>query len=292
MNLIQLVPIPGHLATSYGKSGKTRDGTGRPWPYSRLITVEAASKRDPEPWMVTPATARGLEALDTDMRLRGSAGLRITDARRLWTRQATERAMYDAWVAAGQPDRGSRGWKDGTMRNVFVKPAGGSHHQWGAALDFDVFALDFPDVAPDDQLAVLWDLAEPYGFKPIIAHPEREQSESWHFDHLGPLEDVYDLFREARRQNAKYGDAYGLTALTGCILTGQYQGGAKLHRLVQARLLLHGQFIGKPDGDIGKMTRAGLDAVGIGGVNSTTSMSLVLARLDELGIGNAQMAAA
>lgn len=283
--IIELVPVPGTLATSYGLPGKARDDAGRPWKYEKLLSVAAMARKNPEVWTCTPGMADALVRLDAAMKAKGSGGLRLTEVRRLWSFQASERAKYDTWVNAGRPDPGSRGWRAEVMRTTFVAKPGESNHQWGGAIDIDAYALDFPGVPEDAQLGVFWDLAEDYGLRPIIAHPDRGQSECWHFDRLGPLQVVYDLFRAASKKDPAYRQAYALTAFTGCVLAGTYQGDAKLERLVQARLLLAGQFIGSCDGAIGKMTLAGLKAVGVEGVTKSTPASVVLGRLDELGVG-------
>lgn len=290
--MIRLVPVPPKLATSYGKAGRTRDDANQPYKYEKLVKAEMMARSNPDGWSCTPGMARALELLDADMRERGSAGLRLTEVRRSWAFQAAERAKFDNWVRAGRPEQGSRAYQAPVMRTTFVAQPGESNHQWGAAVDFDVYALDFPDTPDDSQLSTLWELALERGFTPIIAHPERSQSECWHFDHFGPLKEVYRLFAEAGRKNAAYRSAYALTAFTGCVLTGTFQGQGKMERLLQARLLLAGQFVGKPDGQIGKMTMAGLEAVGVTGVTRATPASILLGRLDELGVGAEALAEA
>lgn len=281
---IQLVPVPGTLATSYGLPGKPRDPSGQVWRYDKLLTVAALARKNPEVWMCTPGMADALVNIDAGMKARGSAGLRLTEVRRSWVYQAAERTKYDNWVAAGRPEPGTRAWRADIMRTTFVAKVGESNHLWGGAFDIDAYALDFPNVPDDAQLGVFWDIAEDFGVRPIIAHPDRSQSECWHFDRLGPLQVVYDLFRAASRENAAYRQAYALTAFVGCVLTGSYVGHGKLERLVQARLLLAGEFIGACDGQIGPRTIAGLKAVGIEADRSMPA-SLLLARLDELEVG-------
>ena len=188
-------------------------------------------------------------------------------------------------MAAGRPDPGTRTFHAEVMRTTFVSKPGESNHQWGGAIDADVYALDFPGVKEDAQLSVFWDLADDVGLLPIIKHADRSQSECWHFDRLGPLQGVYDLFTAAGKTNPAYRPPYALTAFTVCVLTGTFTGDAKLERLVQARLLIAGQFVGKPDGVLGAMTYRGLEAVGITGVAKGTPASNLLGRLDELKVG-------
>lgn len=277
---VTLVPVPPDLRTSYGPGVKPRDASGRVWAYGKLLTAGVMAVKNPAAWRCTPGTARALLALDADMKARGSAGLRLTEVCRPWRVQAAERSKLEHWWAAGKPKPGARGWNEATMRTTFVTRAGEGNHNWGAAIDIDVEGLDFPGVAPDRQLAVFWELAAEHGFRPIIAHPNGAQAEAWHFDHVGPLQNVYDMVKE---YGAGKLDPYAETARAGCVLTGVFEGDRKMERLVQARLLLAGHWCGPCDGLIGPTTMAALKELGLSGPRSSAP-AYWLGKLDELGV--------
>ncbi len=282
---VQLVPVPGELATSYGMAGKTRDAAGQPFKHGKLLTVAAIARKNPEAWQCTPGMAKALLGIDAAMKARGSGGLRLTEVRRSWTFAASERAKYDTWVNAGRPEKGSRFFRAEVMRTTYITHPDEGNHVWGGAFDIDAYALDFPGVPEDGQLGVFWDCADDFGIRPIIAHPDRSQSECWHFDRLGPLEAVYGLFKAAGKKNPVYRQAYAHTARVGCVLAGTFVGNLKMERLVQARLLLGGQFVGIVDGKFGALTKAALAAHGIEGVTSTTSPAVLLGELNRLRVG-------
>lgn len=281
VNIIPLVPVPPSLATCYGPGVKPRDSSGGLWRYDKLVTAGAMAVKNPEAWKCTPGHARDLLRLDEAMKRAGSRGIRLTEVRRPWAVQAAERAKLERWWAAGKPRPGQRGWNAETMRTTYVARAGGGNHTWGGADDIDLDGLDFPGVARDHQLQAFWEISAPLGFTPIIAHPNAGQSEAWHFDHLGPLQNVYDLFKEA---GPGYYDAYAQTALVGCVLTGSFEGDRKMERMVQARLLLAGFWTGPCDGQIGPTTMKGFAEAEIGGVLRTTSPVTLLNKLDEAGV--------
>lgn len=288
-NFIPLVQLATELRTSYGPGGKTRDELRRPFPYTRLQRVTTTNPA----WRATAGTATALAKLDEAMKAEGSAGLRLTDVFRSYALQQQARSAFEAWVAAGKPQPGDPGWRTG-MKPVFVQPPGESFHNCGMAVDFDIEALDFTGInvrqEPDAALAKLWDLAIPLGLRPCIAHPTFGQSEAWHFDHMGPLRKVHELFK--LQKDPRYRRAYSLTALVGCVLTGTYTGQDRFERMVQGRLLLTGHFCGLPDGKVGPMTRKALEAAGIKGVVASTPVLDVLRAMDDARVGLDAMAAA
>lgn len=285
MNTVPIVDCPPTLRTSYGPRGKTRDEAGRVWPYDKLVTAEAMGKNNRAAWSCTPGTAAGLTLLDELMREKGSKGLRLTELKRSYTLQKAERVKFENWMSMGRPTPGTKGYSASTMRSTRVSKAGDSNHNWGGAVDLDVYALDLPGVTGDAALSLLWDLGRQAGFKPILDNPRLGQAECWHFDHLGTLAVVRDLFLQHRSERPEYREVAAITAQVGCILTGDFVGDRKLERLVQARLLLAGYWVGLPDGIIGQKTRAALEVCGIAGVTGATPAPVILANLDERRVG-------
>lgn len=158
-------------------------------------------------------------------------------------------------------------------------------------MDIGVTALRFFDGRQGDAaLTAFWEVAVRHGFTPIISEPRVDRSESWHFDHLGPLRAVRDMFRSRTAENVEYASAHAIAAEVGCILLGTHTGGLQMERYVQARLLLAGQWCGLPDGKIGTKTRAALKAVGIDAL-ATSSASEIIMQLDAQGVGVEQLRA-
>lgn len=275
---IDLVRVPENLATSYAPGGRTRDAMGKPWSYGRLMLVGACK---PDHWRVAPWVAQSLLRLEMAMRAAGSSGMRLTDVLRRPEEQAKLRAMYDRWISAGRPPQGSRDFDTATMKTAFAARPYESNHQWGGALDFDVEALDFPGLEPEQQLPRFWQLARPLGFRPIIAAPHVHQSESWHFDCYGPLQRVFDGFEDANLAGVS---SYAQTALAGCVLAGLYKGSLPNERLVQARLLAAGFFCGPVDGIVGPRTLEALWKAGVAEARRSTPAATLLSRLDGLGV--------
>lgn len=294
MNLIALDTIPDGIASSYGPGGATRQRVGgrvTPWRYEDLTSCAALGRRTNSVWKLSRGTARDLVALNDDMRAAGSPGLRLTEGWRPFGVSEAEHEKWLAWRAAGSPDPDSTQFVKGRMRTAYVAPAGRSFHNSGLAIDIDVELLGFPGLSGDDALGVFWDLAAARGFTPIIVAPKSGQSESWHFDHLGPLTRVVEAFVAHRKESRVYADPYGLTAWVGCILSGQVIGPKALERYLQARLLLAGFWAGVPDGVIGPKTLAALATAGVSMPRGTPA-SVLIGKLDELEIGVADLAAA
>jgi len=292
--LTSIVPhrtLPAHLATSYGPRGATMGRDGRPWPHSKLTTVGQLAPRDRDgAWKAPPGMCQGLEDLDAAMKAAGSAGVRLTEVTRPVERVRTERAKYDTWVEAGRPSPGTPRYQSRAMRTVYIAPPNFTNHQWGGAVDFHVYALDFPGLKGNAALSKLWDLAIPLGFTPIIKNPSLEQSECWHFDRLGPLAGVRAAFVAHRNESPDFRNAYGLTAMVGNVLVGTFTGTKKMERYVQCRLLLAGHWPGPPDGQIGPKTRKALKAAGVEGVRTRTSASVIVGLMDEAGVGLPELA--
>lgn len=284
--MIKLVALDGGLRSAYCKSKPgTRDARGEvPRRIDTYLVGEVPSKG----WQATPATAKALVELDRLIKEAKGEPLRLSDVFRSLTASNEGHQKYLNWLAAGSPPPGTTAFSYKTMKAAYVAPAGQSMHNTGLAFDMDVHAIQFPgtDQGSNEALSVFWEIAEAAGWRPIIRDPIVHQSESWHFDHLGPLRKVRKLYRNQGVRNA-----YGETATVGCALAGQLPGGSKGNeQYIQARLTLefackgHGKWIGKADGIRGGMTKAGLEAVGVPNVKGNTSASVIVAKLNELGI--------
>lgn len=261
-------------------------------PEGRLLTV---GQRTGGVWG-TPGTIRDLQRLDHACVERGGRRPRVRQVGRSWDEQILLRASYDRWRAAGEPQPGKPGWTN-AMSTAYAAPPGTSNHGWGAAVDFDRYSLEFPGTgaATNAALEVFWEIAGEFGFTPVIAAPRINQSESWHFDHLGPLAGVRDLLRA---KGVRDGGSWAARA--GHALIGTWKDTGATWRYVQARLLLHAAengaagapgFPGVPDGILGRKTLTALAEVGITATASTPWGEVVMA-LDERQIGTAALAAA
>lgn len=292
-NTIQLVELDGSLHTSYSsRDGLTsRGGKPIPWTEAKRVGDYKAPRKS---WRASQGTAAALLAANQAVVAAGWPGLRVTEAIRDHEVVERERNKYDFWIASGKPDPKSSTYNAKNMRHVYIKRPNETNHQWGGAVDFDVFAWAQDGAAKgltgNQSLSALWELLAPHGFTPILVEPFLNQSEAWHFDHYGSLSIVRGLFTEHRNDGAAYADRAGLTAMTGCILAGTYVGERKLEKLVQARLLIAGHWVGLPDGDLGKKTRAGLAAAGLPSTGALPGLGELLGQMDAAGVGMAEVA--
>lgn len=294
MNHIPLVALPADTPTSYLPGGGTRLVGGAVPHLSMVRTVGQIGGGNA--WRLTPASAAALAAVQAELVGLGCEPTRLTEAFRDPATQANARASYDAWVRAGRPEPGRVGWVAG-MKTAYVTRAGESNHGWGAATDIDVGALQMPKVArgSDAALSLWWEIAAPHGWTPIIARPDVHQSECWHFDHLGPLRAVLELYQDAGRNSTTYrGIEHAQTSRCGAALAGtlpQLLVPDLTAAHIQARLNLAGHFCGLIDGQLGAMSRSALKSVGITATSKTKSEAL-LVELDAAGIALAQIAEA
>lgn len=283
--IIHTVPIAGHIRTVFNAAEETRLSTGLPLPASACLTV---AQRALPRYTASPGTARDLALLVGELERLG-CDFRVRQLYRDNRQQADLHARYSRWMAAGRPKPGARGWDGSVMSTAAASQPNRSWHGAGMAMDIGLSNLRFGDgLTGDAALDRFWDIAAPYGFTPIIREPRMTISEAWHFDHMGPLRAVRDLFIAHKEESEVYRAAAGLAAEVGCVLLGTHSGFLQPERTVQARLLLEGVFVGAPDGKIGAKTRAGLAEFGIK-VIGTTPASEILTAMDEQQIGFAKM---
>lgn len=283
--IIKLVPLPGHIRTVFNAADETRQSTGLPLPASACLTV---GQRPLKRYTGSPATVRDLTALVAELERLG-CDFRVRQVYRDNQEQADVYNRYVRWMEAGRPKPGTRGWDASVMSTAAASAPNRSWHGCGMAMDIGLSNLRFGDgLVGDAALDRFWDVAAPFGFTPIIGAPSMTKSEAWHFDHMGPLRAVRDMFIERKAEHDAYRSAAGIAAEVGCILLGTHSGFQQTERTVQARLLLAGIFVGLPDGKIGTKTRAGLKEVGIT-VSGATPASDILTQMDEAGIAHAKM---
>lgn len=266
--LVPLVKVDLGLLTAYDAGGRQVRHDGRP--VMDPLTVGEDSGARTGRWLMVPGAARGLARAADLWKSAGGEPFRITDMLRSGLRRKRLRAGFEEWVAAGRPARGRPGWRP-TMHDAFVAEQNGSFHGCGCAVDVVVGLLSHPEsgqVGSDDALAEFWRVMGAGGFTPVISQPHAAQSESWHFDWLGPLRVVQWAYRTETRGT---GSSYTRAAEVGTLLTGQWVGTKIEERTFQAvcaflwaRLPalndfmddLPVVFVGRCDGLLGPKTRA------------------------------------
>lgn len=180
--------------------------------------------------------------------------LRVTDLWRDVVVQAAARKRYDAWVAAGKPARLIGGklnpaFDAKAMKDAFVALPGKSMHNGGRAVDLSTVAMQ--KALGAQYLDAFWPVAKRHGFTPVIAKPTEGASESWHFDHKGIWQPVFDTL----------GYEQGVLAANCAVgMAGPYQSS---ERRVQAHIVRLGKSIGEIDGNLGPRSRAALVELGI-----------------------------
>ena len=133
-------------------------------------------------------------------------------------------------------------------RKAFMAPPGNSFHQSGRAVDIDVQSLNFKDAKKSEYIKILWEIAIPIGFMPIIKKPKINLSECWHFQFCG---------RDWEKAYEKIGDAE--TAKCTILDSGCWdihEDSVKIQKMfLQSQLIRLGRYeIGKIDGIIGYKT--------------------------------------
>jgi hypothetical protein len=254
MPVVSLVPVDPTIVCSYDSAGKTGG------PRTNLRSLVKLGKAG----IAHPEMAPALKALSDGVAARGG-DFRVTECHRDVAVQKAARAKYDAWVKAGKPKPGTPAFSDKTMKAAFVAAPGRSGHNAGRSIDVHLGVLKFPGVPADKQLDVLWEIALPLGWAPIIKTADEGASEAWHFDYVGELAGV----------KARLG--YEQWALCGALLVGHgdLQG---FPAVTQALLCRAGYDIGAIDGAIGPKSVAALaSALGV----SADAAKAIVAAKDE-----------
>ena len=179
--------------------------------------------------------------------------LLVTDSYRSAEVQGKARKKYETWVAAGKPSPRTADYDKKTMKGAFVSRPGRSNHNAGRAVDLAHMLAAPEDVPRNEKLDWLWEAAIPLGWRPIIKSPNESQSEAWHFDFWGELAHVRDRLD------------YGQSAMVGVLDIGKGKGlyDRLWERWVQAQLHRIGPDVGDVDGYLGKLTKAGIEELGL-----------------------------
>lgn len=224
MSRIQLVPFSG-IPSSYKKKNSQ----------DRFDISQLGNQAN----MVTPDMAEALQKLAKAVKDEDGE-FYITDLYRDWKIQ---QQGYDDYVSG--------------KRKVFMAPPGKSFHNAGRAVDVSIHELNFKGAKPAQWLKILWDIAIPMGFRPIIAKPDMKASEAWHFELPGrDWEKAYE--KVSNSEVAKC-----------CVLDiGKWNPNEKPEvvkkMFLQSQLIRLGYYeIGEVDGVIGNKTIAVLKKLGI-----------------------------
>lgn len=158
--------------------------------------------------------------------------LRITELWRSIAAQMVARAKYEQG-----------------LKTAYVAIPGKSMHNCARAMDVNIQTLR--DNLGPQYLDKFWPIAAKYGFTPVISHPTEGASESWHFDHKGIWQRVFDVL----------GYEQGvLAANCAANSAGPFQSS---ERRVQAHIVRLDKNIGEIDGNLGPRSRAALLELGI-----------------------------
>lgn len=137
-------------------------------------------------------------------------------------------------------------------KKAFSPPPGGSFHEAGRGLDIDLEALKI-------SLADFWQIAEQHGLKPIIATPNENQSEAWHFDCRGSHDVVYQYYRSGKAANLKPYTAAAASAILSAGIRVDTFGNRQTEAAIQSCIIRMGKDIGDIDGYIGRKTQKALE---------------------------------
>jgi hypothetical protein len=288
-NTVQFKNLEPDQPTSYLRKGGTRLPGGAIAPISEVMLVGASS---PGRWKLAQGAAAAWRDAQDAWIAAGGEPVRVTDAFRDSVLQAGARAKYDAWVGAGKPTPGGAGWTS-NMSTAYAAKPGQSNHAWGGAVDIDVGALFHPTTGrgTNATLEMWWKVCAEFGWAPIISQPRASQSEAWHFDHLGPLAKMRESYAAVGER-----DIYTHVARAGAALAGALPlpRAAADWAYVQARLAIccapMKGMPGEIDGALGPRTRQALADVGVPEGTTRFGALAVVAALDALGVGLAEVA--
>lgn len=211
---------------------------------TQLITVDPLVL--PSGGVATPDHAAALLSLYRAVISRGGTWI-VTSLTRDMDEQRVMYQRYLNWINAGKPAKSSSKFNAATMKADVVARPGYSWHNAGRAVDISIRNLKFPGVPDDKKLDLLWELARPLGFRPIIKTPDEYASEAWHHDFMGPWAGLFN----------RRGD-YAEAAMAACLDIGKTGYGRDTEREIQAHLHRLGIDVGAIDGILGQRSRSGL----------------------------------
>jgi hypothetical protein len=163
---------------------------------------------------------------------------------RTCAQQQKLRNAYVNWLNAGKPN----------PPVAAANKPGRSGHQGGISIDAKTRGA-FPKEPLDQQIDLLWETGRPFGWTPIIAIPDENASERWHFDAFLSWSSV-----RAHR-------TYDETCLCSALDVGQAGEWQSDDRLLQALLLRAGFDIGELDGIWGSRSSKAIN-MAIGAIRS------------------------
>ena len=149
---------------------------------------------------------------------------------------------------------------ENAKKHIFSPLPGGSLHEGGRAFDLDLKALLKGGVI---TLARFWEIAAQRGLVPIIAEPDSDQDEAWHFECRGSHARVRQYYREGKGGTVL--KAYEAMAASTILAIGE-----KVDRFqnqkaasIQSALIRLGHELGALDGGIGSKTKTALAAANV-----------------------------
>lgn len=231
---IELEPATG-IASSYKKKWK-----------KEYLDISCFNNVGQQGNFITPDFFHALKKLDKLVKL-NKGSLHVIDLFRSWEVQAENREKY----LTGK-------------KKAYVAKPGGSFHNAGRAVDIGLELLQFEGVDRDDWLEVLWDIAKPIGFKPIIRNPDMDASEAWHFDFPGKdWEDAY--------KHHNYSEVAKCCVLDVGKWDSSVSDSVTKKMFIQSQLIRLGKYeIGKVDGILGSKTKQALSDLGLSGFGVPT----------------------
>lgn len=141
-------------------------------------------------------------------------------------------------------------------KKAFSPPPGGSFHEAGRGFDLDLDSLKI-------SLADFWEIAERTGLKPIIATPNKNQLEAWHFDCRGSHDVVYQYYRAGKANNLKPYTAAAASAILSAGIKVDTFGNRQIEATIQSCIIRLGKDIGAIDGYIGRKTQQALEELNV-----------------------------
>lgn len=186
----------------------------------------------------TPDAKAGILAIDAELKTRGGK-LVLSDLFRSYDMQLQSHNDYV-----------------NKKKKAYSPPPGGSLHEAGRAFDMDLSQIKVP-------LSDFWEIAAKHGFLPIIATPNPNMSECWHFDCAGSHRLVFDYYKAGNGKNLGAYAAMASSAINAVGIKVDVFAGRAREAFIQAGAIRLGGDPGNIDGYIGKRTWGSLEPLGI-----------------------------